>query len=98
MIELTRHDGVIVIKGHAEFDTLGKDIVCAAVSTLTQVFIASVDEFTTDRIKADIKPGYVVIQHKGLSDRGTLLLDSFVYGVEMIADQYPKHVRVIKKN
>ena len=48
MIEITIGYGYVSIQGHAGYAEHGKDIVCAAVSTLTQVFIDSVDKLTSD--------------------------------------------------
>ena len=33
----------ITVSGHAEYAEHGRDIVCAAISTLSQVFVASVE-------------------------------------------------------
>ena len=48
MIEIEIEKGKIAVKGHAGYDEIGKDIVCAAVSTLFQALIASVKELTPD--------------------------------------------------
>lgn len=37
MIEVLITDNSIVIKGHANYDEYGKDIICASVSTILQV-------------------------------------------------------------
>jgi uncharacterized protein YsxB (DUF464 family) len=37
MIEVLITDNSIVIKGHADYDEYGKDIICASVSTILQV-------------------------------------------------------------
>lgn len=92
MIEITRRDGSITIKGHAGYAERGQDIVCAAVSALTQVFIASVDKLTDDDIKAVISAGNTVIQYGDLTERAQVLLNSFFIGIQMIAEAYPAHV------
>ena len=95
MIVVSHSDGCIKIKGHAGYAEAGKDIVCAAVSTLTQVFIASVEELTRDNfITCDISAGNVVIRYRNLSGRAKLLVDSFFVGIRMIADEYPDYVRI----
>ncbi len=37
MIEILITDNSISIKGHADYDEYGKDIICASVSTILQV-------------------------------------------------------------
>ena len=70
MIDITKKDSLITIKGHAGYAEPGKDIVCAAVSALTQAFIASIEELTQDKIKYDISVGNAVMRYENLSERG----------------------------
>lgn len=94
MIEVKRTNSGVSIKGHAHYAEPGKDIVCAAVSTLLTAFYLSVKELTHDEIKADFKPGNALIQYGNLSESGKLLVDSFFVGVKMVADEFPDYVRV----
>ena len=94
MTQIIRYQGGIYISGHAGYAKAGSDIVCAAISTLAQNLILSIEELTQDRIKYDIQPAMVDIQFKELSVEGKLLVDSFFIGAQDIAKQYPKHVRI----
>ena len=85
MIEICRTDGEISIKGHAGYAEPGQDIVCAAVSAITQVFVASVEELTEDEIEADIEAGNASIKYGFLTERAQVLLEAFFLGLEMIA-------------
>ena len=96
MIEIRRADGEIRIEGHAGYAPPGQDIVCAAISTLTQVFLASVGRYTTDNIQSEIKAGFALIRYGSLSREAQLLTDSFFYGCEMIAAAYPAYVRIVQ--
>lgn len=96
MIEIEIKSNSITVKGHANYAELGKDIVCSAVSTLFQTFIASVEELTPDVITAEIQPGNSLIRYAALSPVSLILLNSFIVGVELIADNYPDYVRVCK--
>lgn len=96
MIEVSRHDSGINIKGHANYAEPGKDIVCAAVSTLVQNLIQSIEELTTDQIKYVMSPGTVDIEFRDLSEHAQLLVNSFFVGIEMIASEYPDNVKVTK--
>lgn len=84
----------ISVTGHAGYAPHGQDIVCAAVSTLVQAFIASVEKLTTDKIKVDMAAGKAVIQYGNLSAQGQVLVDSLFVGINMIADEFPDYVRV----
>lgn len=70
MIVINRRKDGFIITGHAGYAEPGKDIVCAAVSALTQAFIASIEELTQDKIKYDISVGNAVMRYENLSERG----------------------------
>ena len=93
MIDITVQPDRITVSGHAEYAEPGKDIVCAAISTLSQVFVASVEELTAAQIKTAQTGGYMEIVIEESTERAQVLLDSFLLGCRMIADQYPDNVR-----
>ena len=97
MIEIARQPDGITVSGHAGYAPPGQDIICAAVSALTQTFISSVDKLTTDDIKSDTGPGMARIRYTGnLSKEAQLLEDSFFLGVRMISEEYPANVRIVQ--
>ncbi len=98
MIEVTRTKDRITITGHAGYAENGKDIVCAAVSALTETFIASVEELTADELKAVTGPGNAIIEYKELTERANVLLGSFFIGLNMIAATYPEHIKILSKH
>lgn len=78
-------------QGHAGYASVGNDIVCAAISTLTQTLI----KYMADR---DIPCNYKV-------DNGYLWLygkecveafDTIVTGLEMIRMSYPQYIEITK--
>ena len=97
MTQIIRHDNGITVSGHAGYAEPGKDIVCAAVSTLAQTLIASIEDLTQDQITYVIQPGTVDIKHGNLSEQAQLLIDSFFIGCQMVAEQYPEYVRVTQR-
>ena len=87
--------GSISVTGHANYAEHGKDIVCSAVSALTQTLIESIETLTNDKIEYSISPGTVDIKYMNLSERAKLLVDSFFIGVQMIADEYKDYVKIL---
>lgn len=88
-----RKDGISVL-GHSEYAPNGKDIVCAAVSTLVCTLVNSLDALTGDKIEYRISDGTGIIRYGDLSEAGKLLVDSFFIGISAISEQYPEHVRI----
>lgn len=95
MIEVKQNSGNITIKGHAGYAPHGQDIVCAAVSTLAQNLIASIEALTDAEIQYDMQPGLVEIRYGALPEAAQLLVKSFFVGVRLIADNYPENVRIV---
>lgn len=84
----------ITVDGHAGYAEQGKDIVCAAVSVLTQTLAISLDGLTNDRITLSQHEGHMRIDYKNLSERGQLLVDSFFIGICGVAESYPGYLKI----
>lgn len=99
MITVQQTKNAIQIIGHANYDEIGKDIVCAAVSALFQTFLLTMDKIKTetkDKYMYDIKTGESVIMfHEEKSQEAQLLIKSLFIGLEAIAESYPENVRII---
>lgn len=78
----------ITVDGHAGYAEAGKDIICAAVSVLTQNLINSIEALTEDTIKYEIAPGHIKINYVDLSEKGQILVDSFFIGISEIVHAY----------
>ena len=75
------------VSGHAGYARAGKDIVCAAVSALTENTVNSIEVFTEDEpeiLTVNEKEGFLYYKLKQVSDRSALLLDSLVLGLQSI--------------
>lgn len=88
-----RKDSISVL-GHSGYAPNGKDIVCAAVSTLVCTLVNSLDALARDKIEYRISDGTGIIRYGDLSEAGKLLVDSFFIGISAISEQYPEHVRI----
>lgn len=85
----------IVVSGHAQYESSGKDIVCAGVTALVTTLIDSITGLTNDKIQYEIMPGWADIHFRNLSEESKLLVDSFFLGVCNIANEFPDHVRIM---
>ena len=94
MIVITASQDAVHIRGHANYAPHGQDIVCAGVTALTQVLVESLETLTGNEIKYDMSPGRVDIEIGNPDEDAQLLMDSFLVGIEMIADEFPEYIRV----
>ena len=81
----------VEIKGHAEFDEFGKDIVCSAVSVLTQFVAEIIKNEKSGKFKK--KDGYMKISwsNNEISDK----LIKYLYdALKSIETSYPDNLKV----
>lgn len=98
MITIVMSADRVKIRGHANYAPHGQDIVCAGVTALTQTLVESLETLTGNEIKYDMSPGRVDIEIKDPDEDAQLLMDSFLVGVYVIADEFPECVRVEESN
>ncbi len=87
--------------GHAGSGEYGHDIVCAAVSVLSQNTANSIEEFTQDDFDTELdeKKGRLKVMLKGkVSSSSDLLLKSFELGINsLIQDGNGNYIQMIYK-
>ena len=86
------------VQGHAGYAESGSDIVCAAVSVLTQNTVNSIEEFTEDGFSVDVdekEGGLYLKMETGYSGKSKLLLDSLILGLQGIEEEYMDYLDVI---
>ena len=77
--------------GHAEFDSSGKDIVCASISVLVINTLNAIEKFASE--KADVRAEDGVIEchfPNEINDKTKLLMDTMLLGLKDIEKNYGK--------
>lgn len=101
-----KKDGVVTdytIEGHAMFDKIGKDIVCASVSSLA-IAIRNAVEIDYDQLVKEIPnlplevidqmPDRIIANYLIDNERNKILTEVLISGITGIAEQFPEHVMV----
>lgn len=91
----------VEIKGHANYAKHGEDIVCAAISFLSQAILNGLLVV----IKADVdykinEEGFLSFNiHNNEHKQETIkaLLDTFELGITSLLEDYSKHVKLVKE-
>lgn len=84
MIKIKKLENGVTIRGHAGYAEPGKDIVCAAVSTLVATFINVCD---VDIIEDE--PDYMELGWKEGTDT-----TFFMIGLKLVENTYPGYVKI----
>jgi len=75
--------------GHADYARKGQDIICAAVSALLINACNSLEALTEDSFEGEEADGRLLLSFPdGLSEKGTLLMDSLLLGLRQIETDY----------
>ncbi len=97
---ITRKNSKLVsisIKGHADYEEYGKDIVCASVSSLvisTINNIISIDDKSINVIKEDNNILINNITNNSITNK---LLNNMIIYLEEICSKYPKNIKIIRE-
>ncbi len=97
MITIDVKNNEISVKGHAGFDDIGKDIVCASVSSIIYTTVNGIFNIDKSAIKFVDNKKLLKITIVKRSTVVTILLDNMVGLLENLENQYPENLQIIKK-
>ena len=89
IIEIRENE--ISIKGHSGYAEEGKDIVCAAISTLSEATYNYLVA-TKNKVNIEESDALYVIHIEELNEQGKAIISSFKGMINDIENQYPKYV------
>ena len=82
-------------RGHAEAGPYGEDIVCAAISMLSQTSLLGLHEIAQQSMEYRIEDGELdILLSEPITERGQTILETMLLGIKNVADQYSDFVRV----
>ncbi len=87
------------ISGHSGYAESGSDIVCAAVSSMAMLTINNItDSFAIPAsVSADEEGPVIDFELKSDDERGCALIAGLEREISILAEDYPKYVRVVLK-
>ena len=82
-------------RGHAEAGPYGEDVVCAAISMLSQTSLLGLHEVAQQSMEYRIEDGELdILLSEPITERGQTILETMLLGIKNVADQYSDFVRV----
>ena len=93
MIKVSIKQKQIIIKGHANYDELGKDIVCASVSSMVITTVNAILRIDNDAIKYSDNNGVTIdiIKDDEITNK---LINNLIDLLEELKKQYPKYIEI----
>ena len=84
----------VCIKGHAMYDVYGKDIVCAAVSSIATTTINNIITLDENACIYDTKDGELNISIKKDSEVAMKLVSNMLNMLKELQNTYPKNIKI----
>ena len=93
MIKVNIKEKQIIIKGHANYDELGKDIVCASVSSMVITTVNAILRVDNEAIKYSDDNGVIIdiIKSDEIINK---LINNMIDLLEKLEKQYPKYIEI----
>ena len=97
MIKVILDNNKIEITGHAYFDDIGKDIVCASVSSIVITTINACIEIDDDSINYEDLDNKIKIEILNDNEVIKKLIDNMVFMLEGLEKDYPKNIKILRR-
>ena len=97
MIKIIVKDKSIEVRGHAMYASLGKDIVCAAVSSIVTTSVNAILKFDDKAISYKEADGYLKIDILKNTRETRILLENMISLLEELEKQYKNNVKILKE-
>jgi uncharacterized protein YsxB (DUF464 family) len=80
------------VQGHANYDEYGFDIVCSAISAISQSVALAIKKYGKAKVRTT--SGWVSVDLEEFSKETDILIDVLRMGLLEIEKEYPKHLEV----
>lgn len=97
MIKVEIENNKIEIKGHANYDDYGKDIVCASVSSVVITTINAIIEFDPESIYYEDLNNRILIEKLKDDDITNKLINNMIELLEELEKSYKDNIKIIRR-
>lgn len=94
MIKVFKLEDEIKLTGHSDYDTLGKDIVCSAVSSIMTTTVNAILKFNSEAISYKRYSDTSIIKINEKDNITMNLIDNMMELLKELSEKYPKNIIV----
>jgi len=94
MIKVYREQNKIIIKGHADYDDYGKDIVCASVSSIVITTVNAILEIDRGAVIYKEEKDILTIELLKQDEIIIKLINNMINLLKELSNNYPKNIKV----
>ena len=96
MIKVNVNKNTIKISGHSGYDVIGKDIVCASVSSIIITTVNNIMDINKDAINYSDDGNTMIIEKVLEDDIVNKLINNMILLLENLEKDYPKNIKISK--
>ncbi len=82
------------ITGHVGFDVKGKDVVCAAISAVSQSTLMGLNEVMKMDVDYEVKDGLIKCGLKSNNECAQFMIKTLYQTLVQLSKQYPRNVSI----
>ena len=97
-VKINKDSKQIIIKGHAKFAKLGKDIVCASVSSIIITTINACQNIDKTSISYEESDGYIKLVVLNENEVILKLIENMLNLLTDLANTYKKNIIILKED
>ena len=94
MIKVKVTEKIISILGHANYDEYGKDIVCAAVSSIVMCSVEAISKFDINAVDINQEKDKLEIIINKTDDTTNKLVNNMLDCLKELEKKYPKNIKI----
>lgn len=96
MIKVKIADDYVLLKGHANFDNYGKDIVCAAVSSIITACANDIHTVNPNALDYTDDGNTLIVRVKEEDELCYKLLGNLKEMLITLSEDYPKNIKIVE--
>jgi len=87
----------VEISGHSNYDEIGKDIICSAVSILSYTLLNSLNSIGKIsekyiKIEENETDGFLAVNLTKENEKTNILFENFLVGIELLIEDYSDYI------
>lgn len=94
MVNIIIKNNKITIKGHANFDDYGNDIVCASISSIVITTVNGILRINNQSVSIEENEGLIIINLLKEDSNVNLLLENMISLLQELETKYPKNIKI----
>ena len=96
------HAVAFEVKGHSGYADAGEDIVCAAVSAITQTAALGLSEVLKLNIELQIADGHLtcilpMIEKESLREQADVIVNTMQAGLQNLVKEYSSYIKILTR-